>query len=207
MSRKMPTDREGEAAARHAQLTGEVIWAWNELHSAFALAFHGLATPGNPYMAMCLWNSIAGDQAQRDMVGAAVEAAMNLDRRLKERLEWSLKMTGKLAVHRNDLVHGLVGFRHTEKGLTTTFAAFGNNFPRYRRHAERDGQLSNLMTDLRGDLMALATYTAEVTRAALAKIENRDGPPVPRRPRLKLVKTDRPRKKQKGKPKGRRTKP
>ena len=154
------------AARRHAQLAGELLWAWNELHGALCHLFTGLVDPDNVYMGMSLWNAIANESAQRDLLKAAAHAARDVRSADRQRIEWILKQTEKLAIYRNDVIHGLPGFIITERGLDTRLAYFGNSFGRLYRHSEIDTPLAILMSTMRGDLMALSGYAMAVARTA-----------------------------------------
>lgn len=171
------------AIERHTQLVGEIAWAWNDLHQAFAYIFGAVVRPDHNLMTQALWNALTSDSAQRDALKAVVEWD-GLGRSNRERILWALKETGELRVYRNDVIHGPVGFRGTDKGVTTRFAP-SNPFGRWLRHLQNDTELVPVMIMLRDDLRRLEAYATGVWRSLDPSLQR----PSPRRPRLKLRRT------------------
>ncbi len=186
VSRRMTADDEhGGAVHRHAQLAGELLWAWNELNSSFGMLFASLVDPQNAFMGMTLWTTVANESTQRALLLGASEAAIGLSEKDRERIAWVLKQTDKLAGYRNDIVHGTVGYRLSEKGITTRLSYAGNSFGRLYRHAQIDMPLEDLMKVVRGDLMALSGYITGLWRASDVGPGREVTFDRPRRPQLK----------------------
>jgi len=191
ITRRLPGGDDRWAVRDYTKRVGEVVWAWNELHEAYALAFVHMVNPANILMGMTLWTALSNDTVQRNAVDAAVTAAMGLTSRQRASLRWALKKTTELTQYRNDVVHGFTGWLLTDKGTRVHLSHFGNPIPRLMRYIARedeDGEIHEgpdmhkLARALRGDLMLLAGYVLAVSRSIAA------APPqqLPRRPRLQL---------------------
>lgn len=186
-SRKLPGGNERKAVKAHVRRTGEVIWAWNSLQHAFAFAFTHAFPEQSGLLSHALWNAVVSDAAQRDMLKAAIEWGA-IPGRSAPALLWALRQVSDLNPYRNDIVHGVTGYRLSGHRLETRFAHFGNPTNRVLRYAARetaDGEilegpnLHKLMALLRGDLLQLAEYVSGVSRSLGTK-----PPSWPRRPLL-----------------------
>ncbi len=188
-SRRLPSGIERKAIKAHIRQTGEVIWAWNSLQQAFAFVFTRTFPNASGFLPHALWNAVVSDSSQRDMLKAAIEWG-GITGRAAPALLWALKQVGDLTVYRNDIVHGLVGYRGTDRGLKTRFSYFGNPVKRVARYTAREASngeilegpsLDKVMKLMRGDLLQLAEYVLQVGRT-IGPAEQR--PPWPRRPLL-----------------------
>lgn len=188
MSRRLTAEpMNAVAVRRHARLAGEVIWAWNELHASFNHLFSGLVDPDNLLMGMRLWTAIANETAQREMLREAVECTRGLSNSDKASIAWVIKQADRLAVYRNDIIHGQMGFTIRDTGVFTSMSYLGNAHSRIVRHGVHDLTLDELMKSLRGDLMALAGYAMGVARSGMKTRLLTSDFIRPRRPRLKTV--------------------
>lgn len=177
-SRKLPSDFASKATKAHAQLVGEVVWGWNALHMSYALLF--IALMEDYWKASTIWNAAVSDSVQRDMLYALAESGPQ-SRTVRSGARWALKQTGKFAKYRNDLVHGIMGFAITDKGVEVRMGYFGNPWARIERHHKDGLSLKPIMTALRGDLMQLADYVHRLTLCAYD-----EQLPSPRRPSLRI---------------------
>lgn len=179
--KKQVDSRTDEAKRRHAQLVGEVLWAWNDLNKILGFAFSAVLNHPHPFMGQVLWTALASDNAQRTQFLAVLDWVDDVPERVKERYRWAIKQTSDLALHRNDITHAPAGFLITERGIETTFSVSGNSMKRYVRHLETDVGLQKKMVLLREDIRRLEKYVAHVWRKqAGQKI------PSPRKPKLML---------------------
>lgn len=188
LSRKLPS-RDSAGLAEHVRLVGEVIWAWNELHRAFAFCFVFLVeTP----IAYAIWAVQASENAQREMLKEVVHLSLSPSGGHSKGLLWALRETEELCRFRNDIVHGFMTWELTPKGRKPKLGYFGNRLNALLRYADweteegefREGpDLQKGMGLLRGDLMQLSRYVSELSRGRAAKPS-----PLPRRPRLQCRK-------------------
>lgn len=187
VSRKLPAGDKRRGLQVHTRLVGQVIWAWNDLHGAYAFAFVQALDSSRGWIGHAIWTSLSNDAAQRDILSSIL--AFSDRPAVSSRLQWALDETRKLTVYRNDIVHGIMGWRLEPNGSTPTFSAFGNSLGRILRYVDRESHSGEilegpdkrkLMLLLRGDLMQLAKYVLELGRAL-----SKDRPsPLPRKPRL-----------------------
>lgn len=173
-----------EAKAKHVELTGRVLWAWNELHKSYGFIFRSLFPVRQMLLADTIWQAIASDSAQRDMLAAGIEIADGLRTRERERLLWALARTRDLALYRNDIVHGVTSVKVGWDENTTGFATAGNPFKRLMRHARADTPLTDLMAAMEIDIQRLDDYASNIWR----RIGKPDPlPPSPRKPKLRSL--------------------
>lgn len=187
VSRRLPGGEYRAGLRKHAKLAGEVIWAWNELHLAYAFAFAHAVNIDRPWRGQAVWNAVTNDTTRRNALYELMRVS-DLPVGNRRGMQWAIKETDKLATYRNDIVHGAMLWSIGEKGHTPSLDYFGNPFPRIYRYMARELEngeirqpdLQKMMVHLRGDLMQLAAYVGEISRSSL------DGKPqpLPRRPRL-----------------------
>lgn len=193
ITRRLPTGQDRWAVRDYTRRVGEVVWAWNELHEAFALTFCKLVDPENFLMGMTLWVTLTSDSTQRSALEAAISASWSrvLGKRERAALRWALKQTTELSQYRNDVVHGITGWLLTEKGTRVHLAYFPNPMGRLMRYVAREDaegniqqgpDLHKLTPKLRGDLMQLAGYV----RSIALSLREQPRPQLPRRPKLQL---------------------
>jgi len=191
VSRRLPSGDMRKGLKQHVARVGEVIWAWNELQQAFAFAFMDIFKE-HFGMAHGAWVGLSNDGAQRDALGEALWYS-DWKQSDRKKLWWALRQTGELARYRNDIVHGARAWRLTTRGAIPTFSSMGNPISRLLRyvgHETKEGDivegpdLRMLMGLLRGDLMQIAAYVAEVVRSAREEKPR----PSPKRPQLQARK-------------------
>jgi hypothetical protein len=103
--RRTPLKGKHRAIRRYAIHTGEVIWAWNQLHYVLNLLFLNLATPENKLFGHAMWHSLRSDNSQRSVLRAALQSSDIKSERISDGLEWLLDAIDKLAPARNDATH------------------------------------------------------------------------------------------------------
>ena len=168
---------QASAIEEHSGLLGESAWAWANLHLSYSFIFgfivgHGKTTGiGN-----VIWTSLASDRAQRDTLANVLKCGYLTNHRTTKQLIWSLSVTNKLAVYRNDMVHSATMFLHDEDGLRTMPSISGTPLSRLMRLGETDTR--KLLTHLRNDLVELSEYVDAVWRIGSG---TKPGP-SPRRP-------------------------
>ena len=186
LSRRLPADHTfgtKKAIDLHAQLTGEVVWAWNQLHSSFGMVFAALIPDQNLMAAHAIWSALTTDRAQRDVLLALAEWTYFEGRPL-ERIRWAINATNLLSSYRNAAIHTLPGFLLTDAGVTTTIANWGVPFHRARRFSGREFPI--ILQALRGDAIQLSGYVDWIASTLLPDAKHRSSPqrPVLRTPRL-----------------------
>jgi hypothetical protein len=181
----IPAYIKAQAAAkqRHAILTGELIWAWNELQVNFGHLFAWLMRqPGeNPLLGKEIWDTLANDRTQRDVLAASLRSLHERSRPAK-RLLWAITIANKLSTYRNDVVHSsmeiLLG------GKPEIVPSINIPFKRYLRLRQNQIDVWAMMRLMRGDLTRLAEYVAETSRQLFG---TRPLSPSPRRPQLRTL--------------------
>lgn len=175
--RKYHTTSEASTIEEHSQLLGESAWAWANLHLSYGYIFESIVghdkTTG---IGNVIWTSLTTDRAQRDTLANVLKWGYFPNPRTTKQLIWSLDITNKLAVYRNDMIHSATTFLLDEDGLRTTPSIFGTPLSRLMRLGETDTR--KLLTHLRDDLVELSEYVGAVFRIG---IETKPGP-SPRRP-------------------------
>lgn len=89
----------------YAEEIGQVTISWNRLHENLCLLFWFAIGPGPvPY---AIWNRLASDRTQRDILETAVKAGAFGQYRpgFADDVLWLLKQTEQLAEHRNSAIH------------------------------------------------------------------------------------------------------
>jgi hypothetical protein len=185
VSRRLPSGDRKRGLQKHTKLVGEVVWAWSQLHLAFAFAFARLHR-GQSWVGQAIWTALKNDSAQRDILKAALPVSDATARQAKG-LEWAISETGRLSGYRNDIVHGAMGWRLTPHGMEPSFSYFGNppsRLVRYMARETEDGDIMSgpdirqLMLFLRGDIVQLSGYVSDVARGIGAEKPQ----PLPRKP-------------------------
>jgi hypothetical protein len=184
-SRRFRKDHGRGAIKVHAQLTGEVIWAWNGLQLAFCHLFYKLFPEESSYYAMIIWNGIAVDSTQRAILNALLDEQIHIEMRPAKAAMWAIRKMGELAKYRNDVVHGHFGFRIAGKHrVETRIAYFGNPLVRVRRQHGHGLESYAMLRTLRGDLLQLADYVSALGQL-VGNVPKRG--PLPRRPKLRML--------------------
>lgn len=166
-----------KSISQYSTRTGEVIWAWNQLHLALRRLFVYLVTPKNLEAGYAMWHSIRSDNVQRDILRAALDHMVSKTATISEGLEWLLDVVGKLAPYRNDAVHVPTILNWTESAYVTA-DRFTNTAP-----AKRLAALPNLRQFhrlLRDDLYALTNYASALRMEMEAPGKYGAFPPPPK---------------------------
>lgn len=150
ISRRLPqNERKTLVIKSYAQQAGELLFAWNELQSSFAMSFSSVLNHNHPMMALTIWNALASDSAQRDILLECIDRSDGLPITIRDRFKWAVKQANKLSTYRNDIVHSPIGYTAKigggEPNLFTSFI----NTRRWIRHSEI--HLPTLLKKLTGD--------------------------------------------------------
>jgi hypothetical protein len=187
VSRRLPGGDMRRGLQRHVKLVGEIVWAWSQLHLAFAFVFARLHR-GQSWVGQAIWTTLKSESAQREILESALPVSDATAAQTKA-LIWAIRATGTLSSYRNDIVHGAMGWKLTSKGMIPSFSYFGNPITRLIRYSPREGddgerlegpEIHRLMMLLRGDLRSLDEYVSEVGRSVAVEKPL----PLPQRPRL-----------------------
>lgn len=180
-STRFPVSRRGPALSRkddaaHARALGEVLHAWNRAHAALFMVFARVSTNNDFSLALAIWQTGSGDKAQRQLLDAAANVALQDRRALLHAVRWALAVMGEIGTYRNDIAHSEMTFYYTEliPGMTVKESA-----------AERLSRrrLDTNWRALRGDLHAIAHYLAHLDATLMLNMPR----PLSKRPRLQFV--------------------
>ena len=151
------------AKQRHAQLTGELIWAWNELQVAFGHLFVAIIRPpnNNPLLGKEIWDTIPNDRTQRDILAASLRALYEKSRPAK-RLLWAITVANKLSTYRDDIIHSAMTKPLGNKPEILPPVTIP--FKRYCRLYQNQIDVWVMMRLMSGDLTRLAEYVSETSR-------------------------------------------
>jgi hypothetical protein len=172
------------AKQRHAQLTGELIWAWNELQVIFGHLFAEIIRQPNknPMLGKEIWDTLANDRTQRDVLAASLRALHGRSRPAK-RLLWAIDIANKLSTYRNDMVHSSMTIILSGKPEVVPSVAVP--FKRYLRLYQNQIDVWGMMRSMCADLTRLSEYVSETSRQLYG---TRPLSPSPQRPRLRTLK-------------------
>jgi hypothetical protein len=114
----------------YARDVGKLVAAWNQLQEHLGELFSIIVRKDYPGVALAIWHSTQSDRSQRQMLGAAKEAAFFsclLNERAKNDIKWLLDRSDELAHQRNDAIHAPIAFYTDQDGtqLVTEYF-FGN---------------------------------------------------------------------------------
>lgn len=182
LPRHLYEDERGDAVRHHATMLGEILWAWNDLHRHFALAFVELVKPKNLSVGPVIWAAINTDRSQREMLTAIIPWELGDKSRRAKQLQWSIKAANSIATYRNDLVHSPMGFALGDAGIKATASYFGNPFNRIMRL--KSVEIDRLVRVLREDIVRLDVYVAALAYA-LHHSDEHARQPLPRRPKMR----------------------
>jgi hypothetical protein len=113
--------------------TGELLWASNQLHTAFAVVFAVLVARENPAIGFSIWHAAPSDAVQRQMLAAVTDVKFTKKSKMHAQLIWAKGMADKLAVIRNDAAHMSTAFRTDSRPWLLVANAIGNSPTRSRR--------------------------------------------------------------------------
>jgi hypothetical protein len=111
---KLPTTEEVDAATGafepYFRAVGKVVHEWNHLQEDLGKLFCMVAGIDHR-IGLAIWNSLASDRGQRDMLRATIEAAERDEEwsekfpKAKAGIEWLLGEADRIADRRNDAIH------------------------------------------------------------------------------------------------------
>lgn len=166
---------------KYAIATGELLWAANFLHFQFHNLFKFSLGPGNPAAAEAMWQVLATDKGQRDLLGAAASYSMSVSIHLGAEIVWAVKQAHRLGEKRNDAVHSAT-VPHRGKKITMRPTPFGTTEARYERLAQIP-DLPRGYRQITGDLIALGYFV----NALFQELSAPGAAPWPKRPRLRSI--------------------
>ncbi len=153
-SRTIPSDALPKVKT-YAQRIGRLLWAWNRIHSAFAVMFASFVDRRQTRAGQALWHAVKTDTAQRDMLAALLPFQTSIRPEVAEGVEWLLEVTGKLAQHRNDVVHTPM-FQNYRRDNAVVPDATSGDPKRVQRLGRPD--LRQFHRSLTDDLVALSQF-------------------------------------------------
>jgi hypothetical protein len=154
MKKERPTRPLSPAAVKqhlqpYAIEIGELSLAWNRLHDHFGQIFWAALGPDKGSVAFAIWNRLANDRTQRDILKVAVEAGGILQgsdgRRGTDDTLWLIKEANTLAELRNNAIHApMTTLTNVATGITRVAPQdfYGN--PRAKRLAAKPELLGEL---------------------------------------------------------------
>lgn len=163
--------------------TGELLWASNQLHGAFAALFSMLVSKENLAVGLSIWHVAQSDNVQRQMLAALIDVKFRKKSKMHTHLTWAKEKADRLATIRNDAAHMSTAFRTDSNPWLIVANSIGNTPTRTRR---LDGK-PNLLRHFRmakADLVQLSGFVyALFFRIAVPDANH----PWPRRPILQSV--------------------
>lgn len=163
-----------------ALATGELLWASNDAHAAFAMVFVVLVSKQNMNVGWSIWNTLRSDSTQRQIFAAAVESTLGMAPRMRNGLLWAKEQADRLAEIRNDAAPMATAFRTDGVAYELQISPVGNPQGGVRR-LERISDLNKRFRTAKSDLVQLAGFV----RSLMFRLVVPDGTyPWPRRPLL-----------------------
>lgn len=163
--------------------TGELLWASNQLHTAFSTIFSLLVARENLAIGYAVWHVAQSDSVQRLMLAAAVEVRFPKNSRMRTSLIWAKERADKLATIRNDAAHMATAFQTDSNPFKLVAADIGNPPNRQKRLANRPN-LQRAFRLARGDLVQLSGFVYALLFRVVTPEANH---PWPKKPILKSV--------------------
>lgn len=185
-----------------SQVVGEVTLAMNLLQSTLGGILWALLNPRKaplvdsleelnawdpypvpPEQVFAVWNAIASDAAQRDMMLAAAEAILSNEPAMLRRIAWIKRKADSLGKARNDAAHLVVDFQWETETMQDAGRLVPHPFAMPRKRVNRLTTAKTLESRFKyvtGDIIALQTY-------ALGVIYKLHSPrsALPKRPKLR----------------------
>jgi hypothetical protein len=182
--RKVPFAR-NRSVSTYSETVGQLVFASNSLHAAFAAIFGFLLAEIAEYrwtghdVGKAIWNALRSDDLQRSILLAVTRTRMEGRQRLFKSLIWAIQQAGNVSEYRNDAVH-------------TPFVLVRGDGPWKLEPDNSAGQPSRvqklnrvghqkLFRYARGDLVQLTIYL----EAIYERLIDRTTTPLPRRPTLR----------------------
>ena len=185
---------------KHARHVGEIMVAWNTLHSQLFLLFWALMGKDRYNAAYGVWHCIYSDKTQREMLMAMAEGTLASKPAMLARIKWLIDRINDLSPYRNDPAHIsiLIGTQ------------LGGGFSLVPDPGGRAAAVARQTTEptaqnwqrVRGDLTALFYYASCLLHELLWADNPEFRLPLPRRPRLLAVPTKSKRARPKSRPQG-----
>jgi hypothetical protein len=163
--------------------TGELLWASNQLHTAFSVVFAVLVSRENLAIGSSIWHVAPSESVQRQMLAALVDVKFKKKSKMHAQLTWAKNKADKLATIRNDAAHMSTAFRTDSKRWELVANSIGNTPTRARRlDALSDLQLHFRIA--RADLVQLSGFVYALFFRMVSPDAN---DPWPRKPALQSV--------------------
>jgi hypothetical protein len=108
--------------------TGELVYAWNQLHEELAGLFWRITGIKNGAIPFAIWHSTPSDHGQRAMLKAAAKVALAKNEAALKEVLWLLDRIDKSLRHkRNDAIHAPVVLVTDDKGTIIAPRDMTNN--------------------------------------------------------------------------------
>jgi len=163
--------------------TGELLWASNQLHTAFAVVFSVLVSKKNLAVGQSIWHAVQSDSTQRNMLAEVAKVALGNQKRMHALLLWAKKKADSLATIRNDAAHMSTAFR-TDNDLWALVANAIGNPPSRAVRLESRPDLLRYFRSAKSDLVQLSGFVYALLFRMIVPDANH---PWPRRPVLKAA--------------------
>lgn len=171
-SRAMPGKyQHGNKVKAHITKVGEITWAWNRLQAAFAWIFIGFVSTKENQVGRVIWNAIASDKAQRDILLALCKDKLNKAQYAE--ICWAVDQANKLSSYRNAFIHSPMLQNINDGELSPNRISTPE---KYAQKIEDFYKMGNYR-DLRGDILQLEQFVMEIyLHWSGAKISLREKP-------------------------------
>lgn len=163
--------------------TGELLWAANQLHTAFSSIFSMLVARDNLAVGFAIWHVAPADNVQRQMLAALLDVRLEKRSRMHASLLWAKEKADKLATIRNDAAHMSTAFR-TDSDPFQLVANFIGNTPTRSRRLNTTPDLLRTFRLAKGDFVQLSGFVYALFFRMVAPQANH---PWPKKPRLKSI--------------------
>ena len=156
---------QSKSLQHYMQRTGEIIWAWNQLHEQLQLLFAFSISRGNPELGVAIWHAIPTDGSRRQALRAAIRAVASSPQAVQDSICWLVDAVDKLAPYRNDSAHAPMKLNWTEKAYVTP-TRFAH--PRHTKRITGTGTtLREFHRNLRDDLHVLIRFSGALSTGIL----------------------------------------
>ena len=199
ISRRRPP-RQKRAIVKHARHVGEIMIAWNTVHSYLFLLFWALTGKDRYEAAHGVWHCIHSDKTQREMLIAMAEGTLASNSRMLERIKWLVDRTSDLSPYRNDPAHTSILFTIEQTGKSEIVPDPGGRKAAVARQEAEP--TARYWERVRGDLTALFYYASALYGDLMFDDDPKFRIPLPRRPRLLAVPTKTKKARPKSRPQG-----
>jgi len=163
--------------------TGELLWASNQLHTAFAVVFAVLVSKDDPGIGFSIWHTVPSDSVQRQLLAAVADVKFKKNSKMHAHLTWAKEKADKLATIRNDAAHMSTAFRTDGSPWLLVADAVGNSPTRSRR-LEGLSDLQRHFRTAKSDLVQLSGFVYALFFRIVTPAASH---PWPKKPALRAV--------------------